>query len=206
MIRRQRQIKPQSLLSSVSRWHSFITTMPGVISYWTFSVCILSTTHWDVSRAFDSYWTTTGHTPSCLCRDWASLTAQMVKNPPAVQETWIWSLGWGDPLKKGTATHSRILFLDRGTWQATVHGVMSTTKWLSHTAEIEPCAAAAADLQRPLREFRVELGTLCSREYSEAGLEIVTYFQELISRSQSLHLFICRKSLKPFRVTSAPPD
>ena len=35
--------------------------------------------------------------------------AQWVKNPQAVQETWVQSLGWEDPLKKGTATHSSIL-------------------------------------------------------------------------------------------------
>ena len=40
---------------------------------------------------------------------WASLVAQMVKNLPAVQETWVWSLGWEDPLEKGKATHSSIL-------------------------------------------------------------------------------------------------
>ena len=39
----------------------------------------------------------------------ASLVAQLVKNPPAVQETWVASLGWEDPLEKGKATHSRIL-------------------------------------------------------------------------------------------------
>ena len=39
----------------------------------------------------------------------ASLVAQMVRNPPAVQETWVWSLGWKDPLEKGMATHSNIL-------------------------------------------------------------------------------------------------
>ena len=38
-----------------------------------------------------------------------SLVAQMVKNLPAVQETWIWSLGWEDPLEKRMATHSGIL-------------------------------------------------------------------------------------------------
>ena len=32
---------------------------------------------------------------------WASLIAQKVKNPPAVQETWVWSLGWVDPLEGG---------------------------------------------------------------------------------------------------------
>ena len=36
---------------------------------------------------------------------WASLVAQLVKNPPAMQETWVRSLGWEDPLEKGKATH-----------------------------------------------------------------------------------------------------
>ena len=40
---------------------------------------------------------------------WASLVAQMVKNLPATQETWVQSLGWEDPLEKGMATHSSIL-------------------------------------------------------------------------------------------------
>ena len=40
---------------------------------------------------------------------WASLVAQVVKNPPAMQETWVQSLGWEDPLEKGIATHSIIL-------------------------------------------------------------------------------------------------
>ena len=40
---------------------------------------------------------------------WASLVAQLVKNPPAMWETWVQSLGWEDPLEKGKATHSSIL-------------------------------------------------------------------------------------------------
>ena len=39
----------------------------------------------------------------------ASLTAQLVKNPPAVREMWIQSLGWKDPLEKGKAAHSSIV-------------------------------------------------------------------------------------------------
>ena len=39
----------------------------------------------------------------------ASLVAQLVKNPPAMWETWVRSLGWEDPLEKGRATHSSIL-------------------------------------------------------------------------------------------------
>ena len=40
---------------------------------------------------------------------WASLVAQMVKNLLAMWETWVRSLGWENPLQKGTATHSSIL-------------------------------------------------------------------------------------------------
>ena len=44
-----------------------------------------------------------------LFNKWASLVAQFVKNLPAMQETWVWSLGWEDPLEKETATQSSIL-------------------------------------------------------------------------------------------------
>ena len=40
---------------------------------------------------------------------WASLVAQLVKNLPAVQETWVQSLGWEDPLENKMATHSSTL-------------------------------------------------------------------------------------------------
>ena len=40
---------------------------------------------------------------------WASLVAQLVKNQPAMRETWVQSLGWEDPLEKGKTTHSSIL-------------------------------------------------------------------------------------------------
>ena len=40
---------------------------------------------------------------------WASLVAQLVKNLPAMWETWVQSLGWEDPLEKGKATHSSVM-------------------------------------------------------------------------------------------------
>ena len=53
--------------------------------------------------------------------------AQMVKNPLAIQETWVQSLGWEDPLEKGDSYPLQYSCLenptDRGAWQATVHGV-----------------------------------------------------------------------------------
>ena len=61
--------------------------------------------------------------------------AQSVKNLPAVQETWVKSLGWEDPLEEGMTTHSRILAwripMDRGAWWATVHGVAKNWTHLS---------------------------------------------------------------------------
>ena len=40
---------------------------------------------------------------------WVSCVAQLVRNLPAMRETWVRSLGWEDPLEKGKATHSSIL-------------------------------------------------------------------------------------------------
>ena len=50
----------------------------------------------------------------CDCSEFSdelflSLVAQLVKNLPAMQETWVRSLGWEDPLEKGMATHSSVL-------------------------------------------------------------------------------------------------
>ena len=49
-----------------------------------------------------------------------SLVAQLVENPPAMQETWVRPLAWEDTLEEGMATHSSILAwripMDRGAW------------------------------------------------------------------------------------------
>ena len=60
---------------------------------------------------------------------WASLVAQTVKNLPAMQETWVPSLGWEDPLEKARATHSSVLAW-RSPW-TTVHGVAKSRTRLS---------------------------------------------------------------------------
>ena len=66
---------------------------------------------------------------------WASLVAQMVKNPPAMWETWVLSLGCEDPLEEGMAIHSSILAwripMDRGVWRATGPGVSKSWTRLS---------------------------------------------------------------------------
>ena len=65
----------------------------------------------------------TGYPPQY---SWASLVAQLVKNLPAMRETWVQSLGWEDLLEKEMATHSSIL-----AWRITVHGVAKSRTQLS---------------------------------------------------------------------------
>ena len=54
-----------------------------------------------------------------MARLWASLVAQLVKNLPAMQQTWVRSLGWEDPLEKGKATHTSVF------WLGEFHGLYS---------------------------------------------------------------------------------
>ena len=66
---------------------------------------------------------------------WAFLVAQMIKNLPAMRETWVQFLRWEDPLEESMATHSSVLAwripMDRGARWATVHGVAKSQTQLS---------------------------------------------------------------------------
>ena len=70
---------------------------------------------------------------------WAFFVSQLVKNPPAVRESWVQSLGWKDPLEEGMAAHSSILAwkipIYRGAWQAMVHEVTKSPTGLSDEAQ-----------------------------------------------------------------------
>ena len=74
----------------------------------------------------------TGYPPQ---DSWASLEAQMVKKPLAMQETWVPFLGWEDPLEEGMVTYTSILAwripMDREAWRATVQGVANSWTRLS---------------------------------------------------------------------------
>ena len=76
------------------------------------------------------------HLISFLPKLWTSLlVAQTVKNPPAMGETQIWSLGWEDPLEKGKATHSNILAW-KFSWTEEPGGLQSMgSQWVRHCWE-----------------------------------------------------------------------
>ena len=114
---------------------------------------------------------------------WASLVAMTGRNPPAMQETWVQSLCWEDPLEDlqysyhSSPLHSSILAwripMDRGAWQATVHGLVKSLIWLSdkaHTRSVlvlprrlsgkeSTCNAADMGWEDPVEE---EMATQCS--------------------------------------------
>jgi len=86
-------------------------------------------------------------------------SSKMIKNPPAMWETWVLSLGWEDPLEKGTGypLHYSCLenSMDRGTWRATIHGSTKSRTCLSdfslHFHQVLPwCWAAGPGTKEPL--------------------------------------------------------
>ena len=74
-----------------------------------------------------------GVSVECYIED--SLVAQMVKNLPEMQETWVRSLDWEDPLEKGMATHSSVLAWSTP-WTEEPGGLQSTEVTELHMAEV----------------------------------------------------------------------
>ena len=92
----------------------------------------------------------------------ASLVAQRLKPLPAMQETWVRSLGWEDPLEKGMATHSSILVW-RIPWTEEPGGLQSTgsQRWSDTTKRLH------FHFQRWKRHFMKELDSVCiGRKYT----------------------------------------
>ena len=73
--------------------------------------------------------------PTSLGAAWASLVAQMVKNQPAMRETWVQFLGREDPLEEGLATHSSIhawrIPWTKDSWWVAVRGIAKNQTQLS---------------------------------------------------------------------------
>ena len=85
---------PRSEHATTLHYPCCVYKVMGVGTHWSEHVvgrisCRLAGMRWELKRAF--------------------LVAQMVRHLPAMQETWVWSLGWEDPLEKGMATQSNIL-------------------------------------------------------------------------------------------------
>ena len=86
---------------------------------------------------------------------WASLETQMVKNPPAMWEIWVQSLGWEDPLEEGMATHSSIL-----AWRI---------PWTEKPNELQPLR-----LQRVRHDCATKHSTGEAAEWPSAGLVVIS--------------------------------
>ena len=108
---------------------------------------------------------------------WTSLVAQLVRNLPAMWETWVRSLGWEDPLEKGTSTHSTIL-----AWRIplSLHYCIVVVQSLSRVWLLATPSTAAH--QAPL-SFTVSQSLL--------------KFMSIESVMLSNHLIICRPLLLP---------
>ena len=124
---------------------------------------------------------------------WTSLVAQSVKNPPAMWETKVQSLGWEDPLEEGMATHSSILAwripMDTGALEGCGpwgHKELDTTEWLSthkyekphilpvvHLAHLQVCGGMSS------------LSPSCGRlSWGAAGLLNLHILSEVIENCQ----------------------
>ena len=148
-------------------------------------------------------------------------TAQMVKNPPAMRETWVQSLGWEDPLEKGKAAHSSIFLwgnlMDRGAWQATVHGV-TVQVYQESTVQVSPRVrlnwatfsfhfkTQAKQTGEKRKEFKVnkllDPWTLdifpLAYVFSVVGLEgiVLNERNQRVSNSERYHLHVKSKKVK----------
>ena len=85
---------------------------------------------------------------SCILR--ASLLAQTVTNLPAMQDTWVWSLGWEDPLEEGMETHSSILAwripVDKRAWRLQSMGLTVFAFLLTHLPFVNKHASVSKSI------------------------------------------------------------
>ena len=93
---------------------------------------------------------------------WASLVVQLVKNLPAMWKTWVWSLGWEDPLEKGKVTHSSILACRfHGLYSPWGHKESDSTEWLSLSQRNHRLYCAPGSLWAITVVVVVSLGRFC---------------------------------------------
>ena len=102
---------------------------------------------------------------------WASLVAQLVKNPPAMRETWVWSLAWKDPLAKGEATHPQYSGLENS---------MDYSLWALRVARASRTQLSDFDFQSTL-VFSVFSTEKAFSLFPPAQMQPVSHFQMRMS-------------------------
>ena len=122
--------------------------------------------------------------------------AQLVKNPPAMRETWVRSLGCEDPLEKGKATHSSILAQRKSRTQLSNFHLYGCESWTVKKAEHQSIDASELWCWRRLlrvpwtaRKSNQSILKEISPEYSLEGLMLklkLQYFGHLMQRTDSL--------------------
>ena len=105
----------------------------------------------------------------------ASPVAQMVKNPPAMQETWVRFLGWEDPLEKGKATHSSIL------------------AWRTPRTE-EPGGLQSMGSQSQTRPSDLKK----KKEFNREAFRTFNAWPLFVGSSLVINLFTCYRSIQTF--------
>ena len=113
------RVKPRQGWKESARWTEkeksvvlLTLSLPVGLEGWRWLHTPLKACHATVHRVAKSQtwlrdWTELNWRPPLF--SFASIVAQLVKNPPAMRETWVQSLGWEDPLEKGKIPHSSIL-------------------------------------------------------------------------------------------------
>ena len=95
--------------------------------------------------------------PCLLCQDFPG--GSEVKNPPAMQETWVQSLNWGDPLEKGMATTPVLLLgepTDRGAWRAQSMGSKRVRHdWATNTFTFTSSCACLFKIEYSILAWRI---------------------------------------------------
>ena len=96
------------------------------------SMCIFNFDGYSISSFMEAYHFTPLLVKHKECLFMGFSGGSSVKNLPTIRDTWVRSLGWEEPLEEGMATHSSVLawkiLMDRGAWQATVHGVAKSDR------------------------------------------------------------------------------
>ena len=129
------------------------------------------------------------------------LLTQQVKNPPAMQETWVPSLGWEDLLEERMATHSSTLAwripMDRGAWQATVRGVQESnmTEQLCTAQHLLQQTSVVVQLLSHIRVFATPWIAACQAFLSFPISQSLLKLMSVKSVMPSNHTILCRPCL-----------